>query len=234
MSSPKPALLCIDTALRGCSVAIVGKERDDILYSRVDDGIETSNAVLIGSYCQEALLWLSEHDYTLSAVAVTDGPGSYTGLRIGASIAKGLAFGAKVPLIAVSTLQLLASQRRGQEVEILSLIDAGHGNAYAQLFNRTNAPVDTAEFVAITPEWLNQIKIDHPSVHIIYTGSLPLPHDATLGDTPDAVALTVPARTAWIKEQYVDVAYWEPNYVKPYHAVTSKNKVLERLQLHNS
>ena len=105
MSSTKPVLLAIDTALQGCSVAVTDSEQ--ILYTKVYQETEISNAVLIGRYTEEAISWCQEQGYQIAAIATTDGPGSYTGLRIGAALAKGLAFGRSIPLIAVSTLQLL-------------------------------------------------------------------------------------------------------------------------------
>ena len=86
MNATKPVLLAIDTALQGCSVAVTDSKQ--ILYNKVYQETEISNAVLIGRYTQEAISWCQEHGYQIAAIATTDGPGSYTGLRIGAALAK--------------------------------------------------------------------------------------------------------------------------------------------------
>ena len=125
MNATRPVLLAIDTALQGCSVAVTDSEQ--ILYNKVYQETEISNAALIGSYTKEAISWCQEHGYQIAAIATTDGPGSYTGLRIGASLAKGLAFGRSIPLIAVSTLQLLLAGLPSYAGETVTLLDAGMG-----------------------------------------------------------------------------------------------------------
>lgn len=222
MSSTKPVLLAIDTALQGCSVAVTDSER--ILYTKVYQETEISNAVLIGRYTEEAISWCQEHDYQIVAIATTDGPGSYTGLRIGASLAKGLAFGRSIPLIAVSTLQLLLAGLPSFAGETVALLDAGHGNAYQQTFDAEGAPRNKATFVTISSEWHAPAES-----RIVYVGSLPV--EGTSVAPPTAETLATVARNYWLKERYVDTAYWEPNYVKPYKAVVGQNKVLERLKL---
>ena len=222
MNATKPVLLAIDTALQGCSVAVTDSEQ--VLYTKVYQETEISNAVLIGRYTEEAISWCQEHGYQIAAIATTDGPGSYTGLRIGASLAKGLAFGRSIPLIAVSTLQLLLAGLPSFAGETVALLDAGHGNAYQQTFDAQGAPRDKATFVTISSEW----HVPAES-RIVYVGSLPV--EGTAVAPPTAETLATVARSYWLKEQYVDTAYWEPNYVKPYKAVVGQNKVLERLKL---
>lgn len=222
MSATKSVLLAIDTALQGCSVAVTDSERT--LYSKVYQDSELSNAVLIGSYTQEAIAWCQEHGYQIAAIATTDGPGSYTGLRIGAALAKGLAFGRSIPLIAVSTLQLLLAGLPSFAGETIALLDAGHGNAYQQTFDAEGAPRDKATFVSLSSEWQAPAES-----RIVYVGALPVEGPAVA--PPTAETLASAARSYWQRKQYVDTAYWEPNYVKPYKAVVGQNKVLERLHL---
>lgn len=222
MSATKSVLLAIDTALQGCSVAVTDSERT--LYSKVYQDSELSNAVLIGSYTQEAIAWCQEQGYQIVAIATTDGPGSYTGLRIGAALAKGLAFGRSIPLIAVSTLQLLLAGLPSFAGETVALLDAGHGNAYQQTFDAEGAPRDKATFVSLSSEWQAPAES-----RIVYVGALPI--EGTAVAPPTAETLATVARSYWQRKQYVDTAYWEPNYVKPYKAVVGQNKVLERLHL---
>ena len=222
MNATKPVLLAIDTALQGCSVAVTDSEQ--VLYTKVYQETEISNAVLIGRYTEEAISWCQEHSYQIATIATTDGPGSYTGLRIGASLAKGLAFGRSIPLIAVSTLQLLLAGLPSFAGETVTLLDAGHGNAYQQTFDAQGGPCDKATFVTISSEWHAPAES-----RIVYVGSLPV--EGTAVAPPTAETLATVARSYWLEERYVDTAYWEPNYVKPYKAVVGQNKVLERLKL---
>ena len=222
MNATKPVLLAIDTALQGCSVAVTDSEQ--VLYTKVYQETEISNAVLIGRYTEEAISWCQEHSYQIATIATTDGPGSYTGLRIGASLAKGLAFGRSIPLIAVSTLQLLLAGLPSFAGETVTLLDAGHGNAYQQTFDAQGGPCDKATFVTISSEWHAPAES-----RIVYVGSLPV--EGTAVAPPTAETLATVARNYWQEERYVDTAYWEPNYVKPYKAVVGQNKVLERLKL---
>ena len=222
MSLTKPVLLAIDTALQGCSVAVTDSEQ--VLYTKVYQETEISNAVLIGRYTEEAISWCQENGSQIAAIATTDGPGSYTGLRIGASLAKGLAFGRSIPLIAVSTLQLLLAGLPSFAGETVTLLDAGHGNAYQQTFDAQGVPCDKATFVTISSDWHAPAES-----RIVYVGSLPV--EGTAVAPPTAETLATVARSYWLEERYVDTAYWEPNYVKPYKAVVGQNKVLERLKL---
>ena len=222
MNLARPVILAIDTALQGCGVAVV--DREHTLYSKVYKDNEASNAALIGRYVQEAIQWSQEHNYQLAAIATTDGPGSYTGLRIGASLAKGLAFGYSIPLIAVSTLRLLVAGAPPFDGETLAFLDAGHGNAYLQTFDEKGEPTDDANFVSLSPEWhLPNGK------RVVYVGALPIKGLSV--ETPTVENLATEARLYWCRGLYVDTAYWEPNYVKPYKVIVGQNKVLERLKL---
>lgn len=85
-------------------------------------------------------------------------------------------------------------------------------------------PCDKATFVTISSEWHAPAES-----RIVYVGSLPV--EGTAVAPPTAETLATVARSYWLEERYVDTAYWEPNYVKPYKAVVGQNKVLERLKL---
>lgn len=167
MSVTRPVLLAIDTALQGCSVAVTDSEQ--VLHTKVYQEIRTSNAVLIGRYIEEAINWYQEHSYQIIAIAITDGPGSYTGLRIETSLAKGLTFGGSIPLITASALQLLLVGLSSLAGETVTLLDVGHRNAYQQTFDAQEEPCDKATFVIISPEWHALAES-----HIVYIGPLPV------------------------------------------------------------
>lgn len=233
-------ILCLETSRRGCSVALVTEEA--VLWERNNDDDSISNAALVGGYCQEAIRVARERQAMPVAIALTGGPGSYTGLRIGAAIAKGLAFGGQLPLIAVSTTEAMAMQFVMQrqsldhqtETVLAVLQEASREDVYVQLVTPQGDPLSTPQAVVPNEAWVQQLKQDYPKQHIIFVGDavnlLPL------SEQRESVAIQrLEARSlrliAWRKYRaglVEDVAYWHPNYVKPYKATISKNKVLNR------
>ena len=102
-----PCILSIETSTPVCSVALSVDGK--VLFEKTSfDG--PSHAALLGVFVEEALSVLTENGKKLDAVAVSSGPGSYTGLRIGVSLAKGLCFGWNIPLISIHTLDILAKE----------------------------------------------------------------------------------------------------------------------------
>ena len=100
-----PVILNIETSTNVCSIAL--SENGNCIFSKVNaDGL--NHAKLLSSFIEEALTFLKEQNKKLDAVAVSAGPGSYTGLRIGVSTAKGLCYGLGIPLISISTLAIMA------------------------------------------------------------------------------------------------------------------------------
>ena len=97
-------ILCIDTSTDVCSVAV--SEDGKCIFKQIDrEG--PNHAVRLGVFVDEALSFINSHAIPLDCVAISSGPGSYTGLRIGVSMAKGICYGYGVPLVSVPTLELL-------------------------------------------------------------------------------------------------------------------------------
>ena len=132
-------ILMIETSTECCSVALaVGTQ---ILASRVNETPRQHAAQLV-PYIQEVLKESGVSANTLDAVAVSEGPGSYTGLRVGVSLAKGLCFGAGIPLIGVGTLDLIANQaielNDGEKPDyIVPMIDARRMEVYQAVYDST-------------------------------------------------------------------------------------------------
>ena len=129
-------ILNIDTSTSVCSVALA-KDGKVIAIKENNEGL--NHSVLLGTYIHEVLQEHALEVQDLDAVAVSMGPGSYTGLRIGVSLAKGLCFGAGKPLIAIPTLQALAlavSAQLKEEALYCPMIDARRMEVYAAVYDR--------------------------------------------------------------------------------------------------
>ena len=225
-------ILHIETSTQACSVAV--SEDGQTLFSQEDlDG--PNHNVKLGVYVDEALSFADSHAMPLDAVAVSCGPGSYTGLRIGVSMAKGVCYGRNLRLIGLPTLQvmsvpvLLYHDEVEEDALLCPMIDARRMEVYAALYDRalrpvreTQADIQTADTYR---EYLNQRPVyffgggaekckevlTHPNARFI-DGIRPLArHMCPLAEK--AIAL----------EQYEDVAYFEPFYLKEFVAGKPKN-----------
>ena len=198
-----PCILNLETSTSVCSVALAAGE--EVLFEKAAfEG--PSHAALLGTFVSEALAALKKTGKTLDAVAVSSGPGSYTGLRIGVSLAKGLCFGLDIPLIAVPTLDCLASQairQNGGASDGLycPMLDARRMEVYAALYDRNGA--EKCKSLLTAP---NACFID--SVSPLATGMIPL------------------SLRAFAVRRFENVAYFEPFYLKEFQATVAKNKVL--------
>lgn len=170
----------------------------------------------------------------VDAIAVSEGPGSFTGLRIGASVAKGLAFGRDIPLIAVSTLAALAFGAKSQMQEsglIIAMLDARRMEVYREVFNQHLTSISR----------LNSEIIDEESfLEFLDTGKVYFVGDAVSKISkvivhPNAVFLDLEISADYIgvlaHDKYqigevADLAYFVPNYLKEFKALQSKKNPL--------
>jgi tRNA threonylcarbamoyladenosine biosynthesis protein TsaB len=147
-------ILHIETSTEACSVAV---SEDGLAVFSQEDLKGPSHAVQLGVFVDEALSFVDSHAMPLDAVAVSCGPGSYTGLRIGVSMAKGLCYGRDLPLIALPTLEVLCvpvllREELPEDALLCPMIDARRMEVYAAVYDRalnavrpTGADVVTAE-----------------------------------------------------------------------------------------
>ena len=215
-------ILCIETSTTKCSVALgLGAE---LLAAREVESPEGGHAAALAPMVDELLAELRQQGKSLSAVAVSAGPGSYTGLRIGASLAKGLCLGYSVPLIAIDTLELLAHQAKralpvGRTATIFPLSDARRMEVYAAKFDHSGLRLQ---------EDFAPILVGNGATK---TRGLWPEHSYEVWDegfAPIAEAMVTLATSAFERGDFADTAYWTPNYLKDYVAVIAKNKVLNR------
>ncbi len=224
-------ILHIETSGTACSVAL--SERGAVVFHKEDlDG--PNHARLLAPYCDEAVSFADSHAMPLDAVAVSGGPGSYTGLRIGVSTAKGICYARGLKLVAVDTLSLLCvapllEERIEEGALLCPMIDARRMEVYATVLDRalrTVRPVQADIVSAATyQEWLDRSSvyfigsgaekcrsvIRHPNAHFL-TEELPL-----------AKNMMPLAEMALMRGKVEDVAYFEPFYLKGFEAKKSKN-----------
>lgn len=227
-------LLHIETSTTVCSVALSDQGR--LVFERVSyEG--PSHAALAGVFAEEALQQMKIQGGTLEAVAVSSGPGSYTGLRIGVSLAKGLCFGYNVPLIALPTLELLAYtaiQKHvvGSGALYCAMIDARRMEVYSALYDAKLETVRPAEAEIITAESYADY-LDKTEVCFLGNGAakcrelIQSDNAYFLDDIHPLAANMIPlAEKLYQTGTFVDAAYYEPFYLKEFQATIAKNKVL--------
>jgi len=222
-------ILHIETSTTICSVAL--SDDNIVVFERVSfEG--PSHAALLGCYIEEAIAFLKEKKYHPEAVAISGGPGSYTGLRIGTSMAKGLCMGWDVPLIAVPTLRLMALQaisRLGRDDCLYcAMLDARRMEVYAAIFDATLSVVRGTNADIITKE-IYQPFLDRGFVCFFGNGASKCRTVITSGNAiflenihPLASDMVSFAENAFQLKKFEDTAYFEPFYLKEFMATTPK------------
>lgn len=224
-------ILHIETSTRVCSVA-VSEDSQVIFEQAFYDG--PSHATQLAPMVDEALSFAESHAIPLDAVAVSSGPGSYTGLRIGVSAAKGVAYGRGVPLLEVETLKLITvptllyKEDLPEDALLVPMIDARRMEVYAAVYDRALNTLREvqADVVHETSylEWLEpgpvyfmgdgaekcQSVIQHPNAHFL------------LDQHPLAKHMAPLAERKLLRGETVDVAYFEPFYLKEFQTSTPK------------
>ena len=228
-------IILIETSTALCSVALA--ENGTVTAYR-ESSAPKAHASLTAVFIQEML---QERGLTIAdcdAICVSMGPGSYTGLRVGVSTAKGLCFGSGKPLLAVGTLDTLVAQVSTvipSEVEespyrfIIPMIDARRMEVYAAVFKNGIQLTETAPAIIDETSFAEYLEqgpvlfigdgagkcadvIKHPNAHFCQCH-------------PNAAAMLQPALEAYRKRDFKDVAYFEPFYLKEFVATVSKKKL---------
>ncbi len=226
-------LLSLETSSPVCSVALHDADNGRLIGQselRLEKSHSTHLTILI-----EQLLENTGHTAAdLAAVAVSDGPGSYTGLRIGAAAAKGLCFALDIPLVAVSTLGALAAQvaagtAGAEETLFCPMLDARRMEVYTALYTHDGQEVLAPAPLILTPEALAE-QLAHHRLLCFGNGAAkfqPLVAGQAnagflAGIEPSAVAVGALAVAAFRRHEFQDVAYYEPFYLKEVYTTTPK------------
>lgn len=215
--------MCIETATTNCSVAlsIDGK----IAVLKEDNGQKYSHAERLHMYIAEVLAQANIKNTDLDAIAISKGPGSYTGLRIGVSAAKGLCFALNLPLIATETLKLLGSKVKAPLSEfVIPMLDARRMEVYSAIFTAAGEKVRETQ-AQILDAASFQPYLEKNIVHFIGNGVVKF--EAVCEHTnaryiedqlPSAREMCLEAHKRFKLQQYEDVAYFEPYYLKDFIA----------------
>jgi len=220
------SILHIETSTDVCSVAL--SKDGKCVFSREDyDG--PNHAVKLGVFVDEALSFADSNMIGLEAVAVSSGPGSYTGLRIGVSMAKGVCFGRDLKLIAVPTLQLLAvplllSEQIEEGALLCPMIDARRMEVYSALYDRALREVRGVQADVVDGSTYEQYLREQPiyffgngaekCMDVIANANARLIKDVQ----PVAKWMFPIAEKRFFNGQFEDVAYFVPYYLKDFVA----------------
>ena len=225
-------ILHIETSTEVCSVAV--SQDGACIYSE-EDFNGPSHAVTLGVYVDRALSFVESHAIPLDAVAVSCGPGSYTGLRIGVSMAKGVCYGRGVPLIGLPTLEVmcvpvLLRHELPDDALLCPMIDARRMEVYATIYDRALRVVRPTGADVIDEHSYVELLADHP-VYFFGNGAEKCRTKLTHPNAhfiekiyPLAKWMFPLAEKAMAIEDFKDVAYFEPFYLKEF--VASKPKKL--------
>ena len=219
-------ILNIETSTTNCSVSLSYK--GETLVLKEDNSKNYSHAERLHVYIDTVLNEARIDKQQLDAVAVSKGPGSYTGLRIGVSAAKGLCFALDVPLIAVSTLQSLALQSNTTEGVVIPLLDARRMEVYSAVFDSKNQCLREVQAQIIEPssysEFLEKAKVSFVGNGVIKTKEV-INHSNAIfieDKLPSANQMGSLSYKKFKINDFEDVAYFEPYYLKDFIALKSK------------
>lgn len=212
-------ILSIETATRNCSVSISRNGETIALKEIAETGY--THAEKLHVFIEEVLADAQITFKELNAIAVSQGPGSYTGLRIGVSTAKGLCYALQIPLIAIDTLEILANNLNIEKGLIIPMIDARRMECYTAVFNKNHQKIRE-----VLPEVIKEdsFKDFEEDLHILGDGAAKC--QAILTDSkfkfytdfmfPSAQTMSSLANAKFQNNNFVDVAYFEPFYLKEF------------------
>jgi tRNA threonylcarbamoyladenosine biosynthesis protein TsaB len=221
-------ILSIETATTNCSVSL---SKEGETFALIEDyNNNYSHAERLHVFIEKILKDNNVYKSELSAIAVSKGPGSYTGLRIGVSAAKGLCFALDIPLISIPTLESLTHQVSTESGFIIPMLDARRMEVYSAVFDSKYNIIRTTEAEILTPDIYNNY-LNQAQVYFIGNGVEKL---KTIIENPKAVFIEnkLPsanemgalAHAKYKISDTEDVAYFEPYYLKDFIALKPKSK----------
>ncbi len=230
-------ILAIETTTEVCSAALSYKGETRLLREN-KEGMQHAKVltILIEQLLEEAAIKTAD----LAAIAISKGPGSYTGLRIGTSVAKGLSYALSIPLIAVNTMQSMIMSQR-DALELMSkagvntlycpMLDARRMEVYCQIFDESGQAQGEVESKVLNESSFEELFTTSQLV-FLGNGSAKFeeickhPNASFLKNVEaSALGMSGLAYSAFREKSFEDVAYFEPFYLKQFQAIKPKNKV---------
>lgn len=221
------SILCIETSTTNCSIALSVNGSVAVIIE--DNSKQFSHAERLHTFIEQILVEAKISKSNLDAIAVSKGPGSYTGLRIGVSAAKGLCFALDIPLISVPTLESLALQVKPNKGVIVSMLDARRMEVYSAVFSSEGNQIRETRAEILTENSFTQYLEKEP---VLFIGSgvekfepFCQHKNATfLNDKmPSAYQMAALAEAKYKISDIENVAYFEPYYLKDFVALKKKS-----------
>ena len=228
-----PSILLIETSTAQCSVALAQEGRITAVRQSAEP---RAHAAMTAPFVQQVLDERGLPAARLDAVCVSAGPGSYTGLRVGVSTAKGICFATGVPLIAVDTLSLLCAQAIEEHLlpegcrYIIPMIDARRMEVYTAVFSPQGERLGQIAPRVIDADSFRAERAEGP---VLLIGDGAAKCEPILADervrivqtSPHASALLTPAMREYEAGHFCNTAYFEPLYLKDFVATVSRKKL---------
>lgn len=213
-------ILCIETSTTNCSVAIA--KDGEVIALLEDNEIKYSHAERLHHYIEQVLVEAKIKMSDLKAIAVSKGPGSYTGLRIGVSAAKGLCYALDIPLISIPTLQILALQAETKSDFIIAMLDARRMEVFACVFNNKREQIrDIKAEILLENSFMEYL--NNGTVTFIGNANEKFKEicnhkNAVFLDKklPSSKEMCLFAASKYKKNDTENVAYFEPYYLKEF------------------
>lgn len=222
-------ILNIETATKNCTVSLA--LNSTVISAREINTGNYSHAEHLHQFIAQVMLEADKSFQELNAIAVSKGPGSYTGLRIGVSTAKGLAFAQNIPLISINTLKTLALQVVAKYDFIIPLLDARRMEVYTQTFDSNFNPLTETTAVVIDENSFTSF-LDRGQVLFLGDGAEKckaiIKHaNANFLDNhfPSAIQMASLSEEKYAKKQFENTAYFEPFYLKDFVGIKLKDRI---------
>lgn len=220
-------ILSIETATKNCSVSL--SEGGNVIALQEIAEANFSHAEKLHVFIEALLREKGKTFQDLKAVAISQGPGSYTGLRIGVSSVKGLCYALDLPMIALDTLEVLARQIKIESGIIIPMIDARRMEVFTAVYDASYQLLEPVKALVVESD--SFVSKEKDTIHFLGDGASKC-KDVIKGKSlvfhdenvfPSAREMAVMAFAKYEKSDFVDVAYFEPFYLKDFVLLTKKS-----------
>lgn len=219
-----PLILHIETAVEGASICL---SQDENILAIAKNPHQKDSASWLHTAIKDIMMQAGKSWSELSAVAVSNGPGSYTGLRVGLSSAKGICYALHIPLLAMGTLQIMAAAAGDQDGWLCPMIDARRMEVFTAVYDKNGTEILPVTNEILTPESFEELLSRH-KIYFFGNGSskfsriLAHPNAAFIDVNFSAENMVEIAMKRFRSADFEEVAYAEPLYGKAFHSTTKK------------